>query len=99
MNKIFDKSIDVHVRARIIYVNGSDEYAYADAEKTKKIKATDLKDIFEKGAIIVDGVIEYKPISFNIDSGVGKLTYIKTDDSVATTAVLATLVSSEYMAD
>ena len=48
--------------------------------------------------VIVDGDVEYKPVSFSIVETVGTVTYVKTDDTTATTAVLATLVSSEYLA-
>ena len=40
--------------------------------------------------------VEYLPVSFSIDETVGTVTYVTTDGSTATTAVLATLVSSEY---
>ena len=96
--KIYENSEDVHVRATKVFVKAADPYAYSDAATTVKINCATLTDLFEKGVIIVDGTHQYKPVSYNIAAGVGTLTYVKTDGSVATTAVLATLASSEYTA-
>lgn len=97
MEKIYEQSKDLHVVATVIYVKTADPYAYADSAKTVKIKAVDLKEAFEKGALIVDGDIKYKPVSFKLATGIGTLTYVKTDGTTPTTAVLATLVSEEYV--
>ena len=98
MKKIFEDAKDVHVRATMVYVKANDAYAYADAAKTVKIPHAVLKDMYYKGMVIVDGAVEYKPVSYKTASGVGTLTYVKTDGTTATTAVLATLASSEYVA-
>jgi hypothetical protein len=98
MGKIYDDASDVHVRATQVYAKTSDAYAYADAANTVKISAVELKDMFEKGIVVVDGTIEYKPVSFKLAAGVGTITYVKTDGTTPTTAVLATLASSEYVA-
>lgn len=98
MKKIFEDAKDVHVRATMVYVKTGDAYAYADTGKTVKIDCVTLKDMYYKGMIVVDGAIEYKPVSFKTASGVGTITYVKTDGTTATTAVLATLASSEYVA-
>lgn len=98
MNKIFQDSEDQHVVATLVYKKTGDAYAYSDAATTVKINAATLKDLFEKGAIVIEGAVEYKPVSFGIASTVGTLTYVKTDGTTATTAVLATLKSSEFVA-
>ena len=99
MAKIYEKYSDLHVSGVMVYKKTADAYAYSDSNKTVKIDAASLKDLFEKGVmIIVDGDVEYKPVSFSIVETVGTVTYVKTDDTTATTAVLATLVSSEYVA-
>lgn len=98
MDKIYEHSNDLHVRAVKVYVKTGDAYAYADSAKTVKVSAPILKDAFEKGVVIVAGATEYLPVSFAVAEGVGTLTYVKTDGTTATTAVLATLVSSEYTA-
>ena len=98
MNRIFQDSEDQHVVATLVYKKTGDAYAYSDAATTVKINAATLKDLFEKGAIVVEGAVEYKPVSFGIASTVGTLTYVKTDGTTATTAVLATLKSSEFVA-
>lgn len=98
MNKIYEKYSDLHVSGVMVYKKTGDTYAYSDSDKTVKIDAVSLKDIFEKGVmVIVDGDVEYKPVSFSIAETVGAVTYVKTDDTTATTAVLATLVSSEHV--
>lgn len=99
MAKIYEKYSDLHVSGVMVYKKATDAYAYLDSDKTVKIDAVSLKDIFEKGVmVIVDGDVMYKPVSFSIVETVGTVTYVKTDDTTATTAVLATLVSSEYVA-
>ena len=81
-----------------IYVKANDAYAYADGAKTVKIPSANMKDLFEKGMVLIDGVTEYKPVGFALVETVGTLTYVKTDADTATTAVLATLQSKEYSA-
>ncbi len=98
MEKIYEHADDLHVRATYIYAKASDVYAYSDSAKTKKIDAKTLKDLFQKGAIIVDTGAEYKPVSYSVASGVGTITYVKANTTTATTAVLTTLKSSEYTA-
>jgi hypothetical protein len=97
MDKKFQKYEDQHVIATYVYAKTNDAYAYADSAKTVKIAEADLKKVFENGAIVVDGTTEYKPVSYAVADGVGTLTYVKTDATTATTAVLATLVSKEYV--
>jgi hypothetical protein len=97
MSKVYENYGDQHVRATYVYAKTNDPYAYLDSAKTVKIDSETLKDLFEKGTIVVDGSIEYKPVSFGIADSVGTLTYVKTDGTTATTAVLATLKSSEHV--
>lgn len=99
MAKIYEKAKDVHVRATYVYKKSGDAYAYVDAAKTTKIDAEDLQELFRKGCLIIDSDVEYKPVSYDITSEVGTITYVKTDTNTATTAVLATLKSSEYSAE
>lgn len=96
MSHIYEQAKDVHVRATYVYAKAGDAYAYSDSDNTVKIKAAELKEIFDKGAIVVAGAVEYKPVSLGVDAGVATMTYVKTDADTATTAVLATLVSEEY---
>jgi hypothetical protein len=98
MNKVYEKSVDLHVRNTYVYVKTGDAYAYADSANTVKIDSATLKDLFEKGLIVVAGAIEYKPVSYTVVDSVGTLTYVKTDGTTPTTAVLATLKSKEYVA-
>lgn len=99
MDRIYEHADDLHVRATYIYAKASDAYAYADSGKTVKIPASDLKNLFHKGVIIVDGTVEYAPVSCEVSStDVGTITYVKTDATTATTAKLATLKSKEYSA-
>lgn len=93
MPKIYQNAQDKNVAAVCIYVKTGDAYAYSDVAKTLKIKAAVLKDMFEKGCLIIDGTTEYKPVSFAMPAAIGTVTYVKTHDTVATTAVLATLRS------
>ena len=99
MNHIYEKQYDDQfVRKTLIYAKASDAYAYADDKKTVKINAATLEDLFQMGAIIVAGGVQYEPTSFELKNGVGTITYVTADATTATTAVLATLKSSEYVA-
>lgn len=98
MNKVYDQYEDLHVRNTYIYAKTDDPYAYSDSGKTVKIDADTLKNLFLKGIVISDGTVDYKPVSFEIIAGVGTITYVKTDATTATVAVLATLKSEEYVA-
>lgn len=95
MSKVYDNSKDVHVRATRVYPKVGDTYAYLDAAGMTTINAVTLKDLFEKGILITDGAIEYKPVQFKLAAGVATITYVKTDGTAATTAVLAVLTSKE----
>lgn len=94
MEKIYEHFSDVHVVARKVYPKESSLYAFADADKTQKISASDLEDLFLKGCVIVDDDIEYKPVSCKVEDGLATLTYVKAD---ATTAMLAALTCKEYV--
>ena len=94
MEKIYEHADDLHVRVRKVYAKASDAYAYADAEFTTKISATNLHNAFLKGMIVVDSAgVEYKPISCKVVSGVTTITYATTDTSTTTAAKLATVKS------
>ena len=70
MEKIFEQAKDLHVVATLVYSNGTDTNAYADAECTVQFKASELKEVFVKGALInVNGGL-YKATSF-IDGAIG----------------------------
>lgn len=98
MNQIFDDAKDVHVRATLIYAKANDDYAYSDAAKTVKIDYKTLLELFHKGVIVIDTGFEYRPISCKVANGAALLTYVKADGTTATTAVLETISSSEYVA-
>lgn len=79
MEKIFEQAKDLHVVATLVYNNG-DEFAYTDAECTKKFKVSELKEVFVKGAmIVIDGAF-YAPVSYS-EAGIG---YIDAEGTVAT---------------
>jgi len=99
MSKVYERYEDLHVRKTYIYVKADDVYAYEDSDKKVKISADDLRDLFLKGAVIVDGTTEYLPTSYVISSEVGTMTYVKADTTTASTAVLTTLKSKEYTAE
>lgn len=95
MKKIFEHSDDLHVVARVIYAKTGDTKAYADEKHTETINAATLYDLFVKGCLIVNGENTYKPVAVNQKNNVTTLTYVTASTSAATTAVLATLVSTE----
>ena len=98
MNKIYEDAVDLNVVARLVYKKTNDAYAYADSAKTVKIDAATLVDVFTKGMLIVDGVNRYIPTALAVVNGVATVTYVTANAGTATTAVLATLASKEYVA-
>lgn len=98
MNKVYEKSVDLHVRKTLVYVKNGDTYAYADAACTTKISESVLADLFVKGVVIIDTTgIKYTPTSYKVAAGVGTLTYVKADGTTPTVAVLALLHSEEFV--
>lgn len=91
MERIYEDANDQHVVGTFVYVKTGK--AYSDDECKVGIVAEALKDIFYKGAVIVDTKKEYKPVSMTETSGTVTLTYVTTDSSTATTAKLATVQS------
>ena len=78
-------------------MKNGDAYAYADSATTVKIPAAALKEIFVKGAIIIDAAgAVYKPVSFHMDTTVGTVVYIKPNGTTPTSADLAEIKSSEF---
>lgn len=99
MSKVYERYEDLHVRKTYIYVKADDVYAYEYSDKKVKISADDLRNLFLKGVVILDGTTEYLPTSYVISSKVGTMTYVKADTTTASTAVLTTLKSKEYTAN
>ena len=67
MDKIFMNSTDTNVAARKVYTKAADTFAYADADCTEKINATDLQDAFIKGlGLVYARGIEYLIVSFEV---------------------------------
>lgn len=93
MEKIYQRASDLHVVARKAYVKNGDVHAYSDVATTVQIEVSELHDMFIKGIVIVDAGVEYNAVSYKEAAGVGTITYVKTDGTVATTAVLATVTS------
>jgi hypothetical protein len=98
MDKVFERSEDLHVRGTYVYVKAGDAYAYADSATTVKIDAAALKNLFLKGAIINAAGVLFKPTGLTVTDGVAALSYVHPDAVTATTAVMALLYSSEYVA-
>lgn len=90
MNVIFEDAKDQHVAGTYVYVKTGK--AYCDADCKIGMTAEVLKDLFYKGAVIVDTKKEYKPVIMSEASGTVTLTYV-TADSTPTTAKLATVQS------
>lgn len=95
MDKIYDQAKDKNVAALVIYGKSgeSSPVAYADSAFTIKMTTSQLKDAFEKRAIInISGAL-YVPISLAIASNVAAVKYIVPNGTTATSADLASLAS------
>lgn len=99
MNRVYEDAKDLHIRGTYIYKKADDAKAYADRECTVQLTASELKEIYLKGGVIDVAGALYMPIGLEVVEGVATVTYITADETTATTAVLATLVSKEYVAE
>mgnify|MGYP000845769833 FL=1 len=93
MDKVFARAEDKNVIGTFVYGNGTDGYAYCDDEHKHYMSAPMLKNLFFKGSFISIQDVIYKPVSMNVVSNEVVVTYVKTDTSTTTTAVLGTLSS------
>lgn len=93
MERVFHHDDTMYEAATKVYAK-SDGYAYYESTYKTKVPADVLEDLFVRGLIIVDSDIMYKPVSFKVASKVATVTYVKTDGTTATTAVLATVKSA-----
>lgn len=83
MDKILYRVEDKNVSALVIYGKSgeSSPAAYVDKACTVKMKTSELKNAFEKRAIInISGAL-YAPISFTVASDIGSVTYAITSGS------------------
>jgi hypothetical protein len=90
MERIYEDANDQHIVGTFVYVKTGK--AYSDTDCKVGVPAEMLKDLFYKGAVIVDNKKEYKPVAMNEASGTVTLTYV-TADTTPTTAKLATVQS------
>lgn len=103
IERIFIDSKDQNIAKYILFAD--DTYVYVDKNKTKKATAKIVSDVFVKGCFIdVDG-IKYIPVSITHTEAVGSdveyetITYLKADSVTPTTAVLATVRSTDVASD
>lgn len=95
MDKVFENSSDLHVRATKIY-EGEDGYAYDSlGTNGKKIDSKTLIDLFLKGVIIVYGTSMNRPVSLIMLGDVAAITYFIRDTEGNTKLILVT--ASEYV--
>lgn len=91
MNKIYEQAKDLHVVATYVY-GGEDRMAYKNPECTIKYTPSELKEVFVKGAVIIDvnnsngsllSNVDYTfmPINFyiNEDETAANISYIIND--------------------
>lgn len=82
MDKIYENVNDLHVVATYIYVNEGN--AYADSAYETQLKTSELKELFIKGALIVDNEDMFKPTGFKVDETIGTIFYVKANTSTET---------------
>lgn len=93
MDKILFNHMDINVAGTYVYVENG--VAYKDSACENAFNTEALKNVFLKGAVIIDTDVAYKPVSFALNDEVGVLTYVKADTTTSTTAVLATVAAAE----
>lgn len=92
MDRIFHHDDTMYEAATKIYVKTGN--GYIDSACTVAVTADQMQDIFNRGMIIVDGSVQYLPVSLSVASNKVTVTYVKTNSSTATTADLATVKSA-----
>lgn len=91
--RIYDDLKDVHVAAVVVYaVSGN---ACVDSEGETKFTASELKDAYLKGAVIVEDGVNYTPASYAETEGIGTLTYIKVVSDTVTAATVDSVADPE----
>ncbi len=92
MNKIFMDAKDKNIAATLIYARGSDGKAYSDAEGTKQMTESELREAFLKGCLIHYGEDMYiEPFAFVGDSGTATLYFFTTAGDTATKSTLVSI--------
>lgn len=92
MDRIFHHDDTIFEAATKIYVKSGN--GYVDSDCKVAVTADQMQDIFNRGMIIVDGSVQYLPVSLSVASNKATVTYVKTNSSTATTADLATVKSA-----
>lgn len=90
MIRIYHHGDTMYVAAEKVYTK-TDGLAYTDEKCTTKATTEEVYDAFCRGLIIVNGGVEYLPISCKIADDVATVTYVTADTTTATTAKLATV--------
>lgn len=90
MTKIYEDANDQHVRAYYVYQKTGETKAYVDAAFTTQYTTSELKRVFEIGALIAlaDGSF-VKPVGFSVSDSIGSISYVVAGESVS----VASLVS------
>lgn len=98
MENILIHANDHLVACKVLYADAT--YLYVNAAKTVKATAEEVADAFVKRCIIDVSGVKYIPVSCESTAADGSakayetITYVKADESTATTAVLATARST-----
>ena len=67
MERLYQDAADKNVAATFVYCRGGDQdaEAYSDAECTKRMTISEMREAFQKGCLIVSGQdIFHKPYAF-----------------------------------
>lgn len=67
-NNVYAKSEEKYVMNVVLYADSDDGHVFYDSAKSVKIPKVELKDLFEKGCIVVFDGSEYAPVAFK-DNG------------------------------
>lgn len=73
IDKVFAGSEEKFVKNFVVYGKKSDTFIYADAAFTTKISKADLKNMFEKGVIVMYDGHEYTPTALKLEASVATL--------------------------
>lgn len=99
MNKIFEKAIELHVRAVTLYYKSTDGILYYDAAFTSGNEVTkdELARLFLIGAVVVDdGTNLVRPTTYTASTNYSYVTYTSVGESAK--AVATSFYSKGYVA-
>ncbi len=93
---IYERLEDLHIRATVLYVKSNDSYLYADIDRTEKVTADEVTNLFVKGLVLLYNGDYAIPVSLTDATGYVALNIVTTSSNNA--VAVTPYYSAEYTA-